>query len=253
MWCALLLSVGLAAGASSTTVAAPTGAEPVRAGGERMRVLVLDFRDDGGGPELVQAVRDTIVVHLSQKGSFEVLSTEDLRRVSDLEASREAMGCDESSCLSEMAGAVGAERVVFGSVGRLGDLTQVTLSVLDVDRGTMTGRQSFEVTRLDEIPARLRHAADEIFSPGAVQVPFPAAGWAGLGVAAVGATTATVGGILMGADAATLADTTTGTPDQRRLAKDAAEARYPIASGVLIGGVVIVAVGAAVAIFAASP
>jgi hypothetical protein len=37
------------------------------------------------------------------------------------------------------------------------------------------------------------------------------------------------------------------------VAKDAAEQRYPIASGVLIGGLVVAGVGAAVAFFTASP
>jgi hypothetical protein len=232
---------------SAEAVAVKVEAEPTR-------VLVLDFRDDGAGPELVQTVRDTLVVHLSQKRSFEVLSSEDLRRVSDLEANKQALGCNESSCLAELAGAVGAGTVVFGSVGRLGDLTQVTLSVLDVERATMKGRQSIEVTRLDEIPARLRLAADLIFTPGAVQASSPSVlPWVGWGVAGAGVVTAAIGGALMGIDASTLADTTSGTPDERRVAKDAAEQRYPIASGVLIGGLVVAGVGAAVAFFTASP
>lgn len=221
---------------------------------EPTRVLVLDFRDDGAGPELVQTVRDTLVVHLSQKRAFEVLSSDDLRRVSDLEANKQALGCDESSCLAELAGAVGAGTVVFGSVGRLGELTQVTLSVLDAERATMKGRQSIEVTRLDEIPARLRLAADLIFTPGTVQPSSPSIlPWVGLGVAAAGVVTAAVGGTLMGIDASTLADTTTGTPEERRVAKDAAEERYPIGSGLLIGGVVVAGIGAAVAFLTAAP
>src|SRR3712207_6923041 len=42
---------------------------------------------------------------------------------SELEAAKQSVGCaDDSSCLADVAGAMGAELVVFGAAGKLGTL-----------------------------------------------------------------------------------------------------------------------------------
>lgn len=41
------------------------------------------------------------------------------------------MGCGDSSCLAEIAGAMGAEFVVFGDVGKLGETFVINLNLFD--------------------------------------------------------------------------------------------------------------------------
>ncbi len=226
----LALHPGLAAqpAPAPAPAAAPVGS----------RVLVLDFRDDAAGPELVRSVRDTLVVHLSKQPGLTVLSSEDLRRVADLEAQKQAVGCDEQSCLAELAGAVGAELVVFGNVGRLGELIQINISVLDVSRATIRGRETVEVSSPSSVPQRVRAAADSLFgvaAGGSVLVPAGAV-VAGVGVVGVG-----VGALMAWLDLATIKETNGKGGDGE--AKRAASDRYAVVDPAIAVVGVVVALG----------
>lgn len=213
------------------------------------RVLVLDFRNDGAREDLVRTVRDTLVVHLAQQPSLTVLSSDDLRRVADLEAQKQAVGCDEQSCLAELAGAVGAELVVFGNVAQLGALTQINISVLDVVHASVRGRRSVEVATLDAVPAQVRAAADALF--GLQQQPAPADGpplllVGGIGVG-VGVVVGVVGAVMLASDQAIITGLN-GKGGDAQAKLDAVD-RYGFLDPLVLGtGVIIAVVGAGVAV-----
>jgi len=93
----------------------------------------------------VQAARtlsSLAAIELARDKRFDVLSTADLREVVALEGEKQALGCDvdSSSCLAEVAGAMGARFVVFGQLGKLGTAPVLTLSLYDSDEGRTPGR-----------------------------------------------------------------------------------------------------------------
>ncbi len=224
------------------------GSVPVSPKRGRERVLVLDFRNDAARDDLVRAVRDTLVVQISRMKQFEVLSSDDLRRLADLDAEKQAVGCDDSSCLADIAGAVGASLVVFGNVAQLGQVTQINISVFDVSTTEMRGRESAEVTSLDDLPRSVRAAAGRIFDATAG----PESSWGPL--RSIGAGTAGVGvGVgLLSAMVALVADVVAadrtqppaGKEDEALARRNAAhELLLPVAVGVAIGGAALGLVG----------
>jgi hypothetical protein len=98
-----------------------------------------------------------------------VLSTSDVRQLADLEATKQQAGCDTSSCLSEIAGALGARYVVFGDATQLGSLLVVNLNLFDVQTAAAVRRASFEVNDPAEIPAQTRIAAAKLAGPPAAE------------------------------------------------------------------------------------
>ena len=60
-------------------------------------------------------------------------------------------GCDEgsTSCLAELAGAMGARLVLFGDLGKLGDTTVVSLNLFLSDQAQSAGRETVRVKSLD--------------------------------------------------------------------------------------------------------
>lgn len=78
----------------------------------------------------------------------EVLTREDLRKAAELDAERQAMGCDAHSCLAELAQAMGAGIVVYGSVGTFGDALTLELSAFDADGASSRGRKVLRATDL---------------------------------------------------------------------------------------------------------
>ncbi|MEM6733064.1 MAG: PEGA domain-containing protein, partial [Myxococcota bacterium] len=97
----------------------------------RPTVAVLDFRDAGAGPELVESVTDVVTAELADIGVFEVLSRRDLRDILEVEAAKQALGCEASECLAEITGALGVANLVSGSVGRVGEQYIVSLRLSD--------------------------------------------------------------------------------------------------------------------------
>ncbi|MBL8924301.1 MAG: hypothetical protein JNJ54_35965 [Myxococcaceae bacterium] len=120
---------------------------------ERPRLVVLDLT---GGPGvdvgMLQPLQTAIAAEVTARGFFEVVTAEDLRTLLGLERQRQLMGCTESSCTTELAGALGARFVLSGSLTKLGATWQLTLTTLDTQRGQPVGRS----VRLDTSAEALR-------------------------------------------------------------------------------------------------
>ncbi len=201
----------------------------------RERVLVLDFRNDSAREDLVRIVRDSLVAHLSRSKEIDVLSSDDLRRVADLQAQKQAMGCDDSSCLAELAGAVGARYVMFGNVGQLGALIQINISLLDVSTTEMKARDSFEIKSLEQVPQRVRAAAARMFdlpSDEVAETPWQTQHYVGLGFG--------LGGVVLGAACGvlTLVANEEVNPGENKSQEEraAAQTRLKVFGGLAIGG-----------------
>lgn len=161
-------------------------------------VLALDLEAVNVAPDTARAVNRLVVAALGELPGLHVTSQEDMRTLANLDAAKQAIDCSAQSCLAEVAGALGARAVVFGSVTGLGSTTSITLSLFDSQTGLIQ-RRAIETRQLDEVPAALRPALRALFvEAGLMKVelpPPPPSPWvyAGIGTAAVGAL-ALVGG-----------------------------------------------------------
>jgi TolB-like protein len=157
----MILALALAV-MSQAPAPAPAVVSPPPA---KQRVLVLDLRNDGAKPEHARLVTDNIVVALSRFSQLEVVSSEDVRRMVQTEGEKQAMGCTDDSCLTEIASAMGASLVVHGSIGKLESITVVNLSLYDSKAGKSIGRESIQVQRLDDLPYRVEDSTARLVRP----------------------------------------------------------------------------------------
>ena len=141
-----------------------------------------------------------------------VMSAADIRRLADLEAERYTAGCaNDESCVAEIAGALGADRVLYGSFSRLGKTITVSLSLYSTTTQTID-RRSVDVDDVNGLARRLRSETvgllhshlrgdvDDGVSPGLITTA------AGGGLALAGAVAAAGGEIIVqqrGVDGAT--------------------------------------------------
>jgi hypothetical protein len=90
---------------------------------------------------------------------LDVLTNEDVRKAVALEAEQQSVGCStEGSCLAELAGALGARAIIYGSVGTLGGTHILTLSLYDSAQGRSGGREVVKGSTIDELAAGLDDA-----------------------------------------------------------------------------------------------
>lgn len=118
------------------------------------RVLVLDVE---GEASVAVSASKLVTKELERSRRFDVVTSEDMRRALSLEADRQEAGCDTSSCLEEIAGAMGAQLVVFGDITVLGDATLLTLNLFDTAAVRSIARTSAEIddTTLATVGPRL--------------------------------------------------------------------------------------------------
>jgi len=110
---------------------------------------------------------------LSRRG-LEVLTGKDVAALLGHERQQQLMGCaDDSSCLTEVVGALGAQGLVRGSVGKLGQVYTLAVKVLSVQRAKPVALFSGEVDRADDLPALCALAAWELASQLATALDAP--------------------------------------------------------------------------------
>lgn len=131
---------------------------------ERPKLIVLDLTAAGGVPtEVASAMTEAITTELAGKKIFDVVSSKDFQTLLGMERQKAALGCaaDSGSCLSELAGALGAKFVLSGSLAKLGDTYQLSLQTLDSTRAQPMGRSTRLAKDLATLRAQLGYAVAE--------------------------------------------------------------------------------------------
>lgn len=167
------------------------------ANGDAQSVLVLDLSETTSDKKLAELATDLVASSVSERPALSVITTNDLRKVSELEAQKAAMDCSDDSCLAELANAMGARYVVSGTIGKLESSYITTLTLFDSEEVRSVGRKSVQASGLDELPQVINTAVSALFGPLEAQ-PEPegltTTGLAGVGAIGVGAAMAVVGG-----------------------------------------------------------
>jgi hypothetical protein len=123
---------------------------PVRS----VKYVVLRLEAKGGlEPATVGLFSDALVGELRKNPGLTVMTGSDVEAVLGAERQRQLLGCTDTNCLTELAGALGADRVVHGSVGRVGESLVVNLTAVDPKNGRAVA----------SVSERLKGGGDEAF------------------------------------------------------------------------------------------
>ncbi len=96
---------------------------------------------------------DALVGELRKSPDVVIVSPSDIASLLGFDKQKQLLGCSEASCLAEIGGALGAERLISGNVGRVGNSLMVYLSSMDpVAARTVTS-----------VSERLKSSSDEAF------------------------------------------------------------------------------------------
>jgi hypothetical protein len=134
----------------------------VLAGAERPKMSVLEVTT-GSGVEAsaAQALTDALTQEISARGFFDVISARDLKNLLGVERERQLLGCTESNCLTELAGAIGARFILSGQLSRLGEAYQLSIETLDTQKAKPIGRSTRIAPTLESLRAQIPWAVAE--------------------------------------------------------------------------------------------
>ena len=124
---------------------------------ERLKVLVMDLAAEGPvDTGTVKTLTGIVSAELAAYTDLDVMADADVRRMLELEGEKQSVGCGDTSCLADIAGAMGARLVVFGSVGKLGDTLVLHLNLYDSQQAQSVGRQFLEAKDVSALPTLLQ-------------------------------------------------------------------------------------------------
>jgi hypothetical protein len=129
------------------------------------RVVVPDLVPQGVEPAVARTLSDAVLTRLGAVDGLTVIARRDLEQVLDQEQQKQLVGCGaDSTCLTALVGALDADRLLTGTVGKLGESHLVTLALLDTRSGALVRRVTRQARSVDHLLEAGLEAADATFA-----------------------------------------------------------------------------------------
>ena len=112
----------------------------------KMAVAVMDLSGSSNiAQEFLKTLTALVPSTLDDLGPFRTISSEDIRQMMNLEETKQVVGCSSNtSCIAELGNALGAERLVTGSLSLIGDTYLVQLQLTNSKVARVENRVSRE-------------------------------------------------------------------------------------------------------------
>lgn len=112
-----------------------------RAADRRPRVAVMDLRSLGAEANTAELLSEIALTEATSISGVEAIGRSEINAVLGLEKQKQMFGCaEDGSCLAEIAGALGVDYVIVGSVGRIGQLYRLDMKLLDAKKARARDR-----------------------------------------------------------------------------------------------------------------
>jgi TolB-like protein len=133
---AAAIAVALLVPPAAASDAPPAGPAAPR----KKKLAVLQFRGLGTPAGEAELISEVVVTEASRYRGLEVISQSEVTALLSLEHEKAVLGCQDGSCIAEIGGALGADYLLVGSVGRLGETRRLDLSLMDARKVQALGR-----------------------------------------------------------------------------------------------------------------
>jgi len=122
--------------------------------------------EEGVSKGKANLLTEILIDEINKLNLFKVIGQKDLDSMLFWEGNKQLKNCTESSCLTQIAGAMGAEYYVEGSVGEMGDKYVIAIKLMNAQKVEVINRLIKKVYKsdnvlLDEVPRIVK----ELFDP----------------------------------------------------------------------------------------
>jgi hypothetical protein len=141
-------------GVPAAVVEQPKPAEPAKpliTSTSGPKLLVLDLADVGAGADTVTSISSAVGAQAIKSYAGTVVTSQQLALALDAAGIQALMGCAAEKCMTDIAKEVEAERVLGGSVAKVGDDLLITLLVVEVATGRRIASEQRKVPLYKEM------------------------------------------------------------------------------------------------------
>jgi TolB-like protein len=127
---------------------------PAANGKRKLKIAVLRLTPMGDvEPATVALLTEALAGELRKRAGLSVMAESDIAALLGMEKTKSMLGCTDAGCIAEVGGALGVDRIVHGSIGRVGASLLVNLSSLDPKKAA----------HASSVSERLKGSTDEGF------------------------------------------------------------------------------------------
>ena len=110
----------------------------------KIAVMDVNLQADDIDPIVGESLSSVLAAQIALQGNsrYEVVSRNDLRKLTQHQAEAQLLGCLEPRCLSDLGALAAADQLVTATLGRMDDRLIFTLELIDVNSTTVISRQS---------------------------------------------------------------------------------------------------------------
>jgi hypothetical protein len=132
--------------------------------GQKLSVAVMDLKPTGISKDTAQNLTQVLSVEIKKIEGTKVVARDDLVAMLLLEKDKRLLGCDDTSCMAEIGGALGVDKLIAGTVGKLADSFVTTLRLIDVRNIKVESRvtEAYKGAE-DQLIRAVRHAGRRLF------------------------------------------------------------------------------------------
>ena len=97
----------------------------------------------GVDASLATLISEAILSELKASSRFaSVIGSSDMQTMIDMEQQKQALGCDENTCLAQLGGALGVPYLLSGSLGSVGGQFMLNLKIIQVEESRVAERKT---------------------------------------------------------------------------------------------------------------
>jgi hypothetical protein len=136
--------------------------------GKKISFAVFDLAPSGVPKEVSDNLAQILSVEIKRIEGASVISRDDMTAMLRLEQDKAFLGCsDDTSCIAEIGGALGVDKLVVGHVGKIKDSYVISLRLIDPREARVDSRitESFRGDE-DQLLRAVRHAGRKLLGVG---------------------------------------------------------------------------------------
>lgn len=134
--------------------------------------LVLDLGSRTVPTDQLETLSEELRAELARFDELSVISKRDIVQMLGVEQEKQLLGgCTDDSCMTELAGALGAAKIVSGTIGSAGEQLLVQLQLIDSGSATVERRVSHPAASASALVDAVRAAARKLMAvPGTLHL-----------------------------------------------------------------------------------
>ena len=109
-----------------------TAVPALAAGPVKVAVIPTQFVDEAARKQVPQLFDDYLLTAVQELGSFEVIGQEDIKTMIGFEQQKDLLACDDASCIADIGGALGVDKIVAVKIARLDDSWVTTAKLINI-------------------------------------------------------------------------------------------------------------------------